>query len=194
MTRTKGLFTIVLLVIAIYVLPSRGDWRDNSKALRISGGEDHTLVLTADKAAWSCGPNGGNEPGVGDYWGVLGIDSTDRCLDQHTLTRIHGPNGVSYLVDINDIDAGWKHSLALDVNGFVWSWGWNSKGQLGVGLSPYETIPVQVFRGEQTADPCNPSDYLGRIIGISAGRSGEHSLAVDTDGCVYSWGRASESA
>jgi hypothetical protein len=30
-----------------------------------------------------------------------------------------------YLEDINDIDAGWTHSLALDVNGFVWAWGEN---------------------------------------------------------------------
>jgi alpha-tubulin suppressor-like RCC1 family protein len=34
-----------------------------------------------------------------------------------------------YLEDINDIAAGLKHSLALDVNGFVWSWGNNLRGQ-----------------------------------------------------------------
>jgi alpha-tubulin suppressor-like RCC1 family protein len=40
-----------------------------------------------------------------------------------------------YLQDIDDVDAGWTHSLALDVNGFVWSWGWNREGQCGKGES-----------------------------------------------------------
>jgi len=192
MSRSRQHSLIVGLVVLTFALPAKADYRDNSKAIRVSGGEDHTLILTADKGAWACGPNGGYESGVGPYYGVLGIGSDDRYFDQHTLTKIHGPNGVNYLGDIKDIDAGWKHSLAVDVNGFVWSWGWNSMGQLGAGFTDPSLTPVQVFRGEQTADPSDPTDYLARIIGISAGRSGEHSLALDADGYVYAWGRASE--
>jgi alpha-tubulin suppressor-like RCC1 family protein len=95
------------------------------------------------------------------------------------------------LQDINDVDAGWKHSLALDVNGFVWSWGWNTEGQLGDNQTkyPYSEAPVQVLRGEQAPeDPDNPDPNLTRIIAISAGRSGQHSLAVDANGYGYGWG------
>lgn len=147
---TQRTFIIVSLLIAIFALPMKADYRQDSKGLKVSGGEDHTLVLTADKAAWACGPNGGYEEYVEYYFGVLGIDSNDRYLDQHTLTRIHGPNDVNYLGDINDIDAGWKHSLALDVNGLVCSWGDNRYGQLGDNQTewPESTTPVQVFRGE----------------------------------------------
>ena len=92
-----------------------------------------------------------------------------------------------YLEDIYDVDAGWKHSLALDVNDMVWSWGWNSEGQLGVGEGvTYSTVPVQVLSGEQ--DQGNPSSLLQYIIAISAGRSGEHSLAVDANNFAYAWG------
>ena len=35
----------------------------------------------------------------------------------------------------------------------------------------------------------DPNPNLARIIDISAGRSGEHSLAVDANGYVYAWGR-----
>jgi len=66
-------------------------------------------------------------------------------------------------------------------------------GQLGIGNKDPSPTPVQVFRGEQADDPCQPSDYLARIIAISAGRSGEHSLAVDEpNGYVYAWGRNRE--
>ncbi len=93
-----------------------------------------------------------------------------------------------YLEDINGFDAGWKHSLALDVNCFVWAWGNNQQGQLGDGGEHlYETTPIQVLSGEQ--DPGNPNSFLKYIIAISAGRSGEHSLAVDANGFVYAWGK-----
>jgi alpha-tubulin suppressor-like RCC1 family protein len=39
--------------------------------------------------------------------------------------RVHGVDNVGYLEDIADIDAGWEHSLALDVSGFVWALGNN---------------------------------------------------------------------
>lgn len=99
---------------------------DDAKAIRISGGETHTMVLSANKWAWGCGDN--------DY-SQLGIGSGYQYADQRILVRVYGYNDAGRLQDINDVAAGWKHSLALDVNGLVWSWGWNSKGQLGIGES-----------------------------------------------------------
>jgi alpha-tubulin suppressor-like RCC1 family protein len=193
MTAIQRISTIALLAIAAITLPTKADSRDDSRAIKASGGEDHTLVLTADKGAWACGPNGGYDYNVDQYYyGVLGTASNDYGLVRKSLVRVHGPDDVNYLGGIDDIDAGWKHSLALDVNGFVWSWGWNSHGQLGIGSLEYKTAPVLVFRGDQPDDPCEPSDYLKHVIGISAGRSGEHSLAVDANGFVYAWGRNQE--
>jgi len=188
MTGRQRTFIIVSLLVAIFALPTKADYRQDSRAIRISGGEKHTLVVTANKWAWTCGPNGGHEP-AGTYYGVLGTGSISWSLTENSPVQVHGANDVNYLEDISDIDAGWKHSLALDVNGFVWSWGWNSWGQLGIGNVYEKTAPVQVFRGEQADDPCQASDYLMHIIGISAGRSGEHSLAVDANGYAYAWGR-----
>lgn len=145
-----------------------------SNLLKVSGGEDHTLVLAENKFVWACGNN---------YFYQLGIGET--TMDQMTLVRVHGHNNVDYLEDINDIAAGWMHSLALDINGFVWSWGWNEQGQLGDGRENfYETTPIRVHDGEMNT----ASDYLEDIIAISAGRSGQQSLALDADNFVYAWG------
>jgi alpha-tubulin suppressor-like RCC1 family protein len=95
--------------------------------------------------------------------------------------QVHGPNNVGCLDDINNVAAGWMHSLALDVNGLVWAWGWNDKGQLGDGFDIPRPTPVQVHG-------VNDVGYLRYIIAIAAGRSGQHSLAVDANNFVYGWG------
>jgi alpha-tubulin suppressor-like RCC1 family protein len=130
MTATLRMFTIALLAVTAITLPTEADYRNDSRAIKVSGGEDHTLVLTGDKGAWACGPNGGYDYNASEsYFGVLGIGSDNRYLERNILVRVHGASDVNYLEDIDDIDAGWKHSLALDVNGFVWSWGFNCWGE-----------------------------------------------------------------
>jgi alpha-tubulin suppressor-like RCC1 family protein len=88
-----------------------------------------------------------------------------------------------YLENINDISAGWKHSLALDKDGFVWSWGHDTGGILGNGIdAENKSTPVRVLSGEQSH---TPHTYLKDIVDMAAGRSGIHSLAVSSDG--YCW-------
>jgi alpha-tubulin suppressor-like RCC1 family protein len=72
------------------------------------------------------------------------------------------------------VSAGGTHSLGLRSDGTVWSWGADGSGQLGNNSSSSDAwSPVQV-----------PTE--AGIIGISAG--GSHSLAVGSDGTVWSWG------
>jgi parallel beta-helix repeat protein len=180
-SRKKLIISVITLIIFTTNL-ALADWKENAKAIKVSGGEDHTLVLTQNNAVWVCGPNGG----IG-YFGVLGTGSTDPSLIETTLVRVHGGDmntSSGYLEDINDIAAGWKHSLTLDVNDFVWAWGDNYCGQLGDNQQSgyHSSTPVQVHG-------VNNEGYLRHIIVISAGRSGEHSLAVDANNFVYAWGR-----
>ena len=192
MSRMKHAFVTISIVIFITNIAIASDWREDAKAIDISGGEDHTLILTKNKWAWGCGPNG---------WYQLGIGGTTES--QSSLIRVYGgAMNTPRLQDMNDVDAGWKHSLALEgynpndpnYNGYVWSWGDNEQGELGVGEGIADSnVPMRVLRGGQTpADPNNPDPNLARIVDISAGRSGEHSLAVDANGFVYSWGRNQE--
>jgi alpha-tubulin suppressor-like RCC1 family protein len=169
---SKSIPIIISLVILATNRTAAADWREDAKAIDISGGENHTLVLTQNKWPWACGDN---------YYGELGNGQTGGY--EATLIRVHGVNNIGYLQDINDVDAGWTHSLGLDINGLLWSWGWNEEGQLGNdGYGPYQTNPVQVHGGQMG------STYLEDIITISAGRSGRQSIAVDANHLVYAWG------
>jgi len=191
MSRTNQILITVLYIIFV-TTPTFADCKEDAKAIDISGGEDHTLVLTQNKWPWACGDNGWCQLGIA-YYG-----------DQKTLVRVLKGDMDStsdYLEDINDVDAGWKHSLALEsydpndpnCNGYVWAWGDNFEGQLGIDSQDSKTSPVRVLRGEQAPeDPNNPDPNLARIIAISAGRSGEHSLAVDANGYAYAWGMNQE--
>jgi parallel beta-helix repeat protein len=188
MSSRKKLITITISLIILNTNLAFADSKYDTTAIDISGGESHTLVLTANNWVWACGPNGGHNDVVGTYYGVLGTGSGNYSIFERTLVRVHGPNNIGYLEDINDVAAGWTHSLALDVNGFVWAWGNNRKGQLGDNQkSGYQsTTPVQVLSGEQ--NPNDPNSFLQYIIDISAGRSGHHSLTVDANNFVYAWG------
>jgi len=113
MLSRKKLIIIISLIIFTTNL-TLADWKEDAKAIKISGGEDHTLVLTKNKWPWGCGDNSSYQLGTGDPDG------------RWTLVRVHKGDMASpsdYLEDINDIAAGWKHSLALDANRFVWAWG-----------------------------------------------------------------------
>jgi len=181
----KTITAFVSLFVAYGV--AFGGLKEDAKAIDVSGGEDHTLILTANNWVWASGPNG--DYPYNNYYGVLGTDSNSFSLDLNSLARVHdGGMGTESgrLEGINDVAAGWRHSLALDVNGFVWSWGWNSEGQLGDGTDLEKHSPVQVLSGEQ--DPNSQTSLLRYIELISAGRSGQHSLAVDANGYGYGWG------
>lgn len=74
------------------------------------------------------------------------------------------------------ISVGGSHTISLRANGTVWTWGQNNYGQLGTNDTVARDNPVQVqFDGNV------------RIKMVSAGK--DYSLALDTDGNVWGWGR-----
>ncbi|MHC4497950.1 MAG: RCC1 domain-containing protein, partial [Planctomycetota bacterium] len=151
---------------------------------RISGGEHHTLIAddTEDKHAWGCGWN---------IYGQLGDGTAEaKSLPVRVCSGEQGDH--DWLQGIEAVGAGYVHSLALDANHTVWAWGYNYDGELGNGefftAHPYcEKDAVQVHRGEQ--EPYPPSyNRLERIVAVAAARSGVHSIALESNGHVWTWG------
>jgi len=90
----------------------------------ISGGEDHTMVLTEADTVFACGRN--NFVQIGNS--SVGSSTTKLV----SVEDGEMSTSTDLLEDIAKIAAGWTHSLALDEDGFTWSWGGNSYGQLGL--------------------------------------------------------------
>jgi alpha-tubulin suppressor-like RCC1 family protein len=103
------------------------------------------------------------------------------------------PLPVPSLFPLNDvvaIAAGDFHTCALRVGGYVWCWGANYDGQLGIGTQTVREAALQV---QQYAS----YDYYGYpappftltvldIVSIAAG--GNHSCARRVNGAVFCWG------
>ncbi|XP_054162770.1 uncharacterized protein LOC128960654 [Oppia nitens] len=128
----------------------------------ISCGSQHTLVLT-DFGVYSFGSSRFGQLGVGN----------DVVFSRNPLI-------IDELVnkDIVKIECGQYHSLAITSNGKLWAWGWNIHGQLGLGHICHVYTPkvVQFFHNIQ-------------IIQAFGGFS--HTIALDSNGYVYSFGNGS---
>lgn len=87
------------------------------------------------------------------------------------------------LDEITSVAAGSTHTLALDLNGNVWSWGYNGKGALGNNSTSDRGYADKVKNPSGTGD-------LKNIVRIAAGGTGlfNYSIAVESNGTVYMWG------
>jgi len=132
----------------------------NSQVKEVSGKANHTLALLEDGTVWAWGWNDA---------GMLG--SITNPWDRSNI-----PIKVPVIENIKSVSAGTYHSVALDNNGTVWTWGSNFMGQLGDGTIKGRLIP-------------NLISNLNGVKEISAGFL--HTLALKEDGTVWAWGNNS---
>jgi len=93
----------------------------------VSAGAYHVLMLDKYREVWGCGNN---------YLGQLGTGTFGAGT--------HIPTRVKLKQRIVSIGAGAFHSLAVDAQGHVWTWGDNLWGQLGDGTNADRNLPVMV--------------------------------------------------
>ncbi|MFF2531476.1 OmpL47-type beta-barrel domain-containing protein [Brevibacillus sp. NPDC058079] len=102
-----------------------------TNVIAIDSNNGHTVALKSDGTVWSWGGNSNKQMGNGSTEAYSAI-----------------PVQASGLNNVVDIRAGSFHSLALKADGTVWSWGWNSNGQLGDATTTAKSFPVQAIFDE----------------------------------------------
>ncbi|KAM3610146.1 uncharacterized protein V6R79_026111 [Siganus canaliculatus] len=78
---------------------------------------------------------------------------------------------------VSQVACGSQHSVALTRDGQVYTWGQDSRGQLGLGKRKLDTSSPQHLRSLSSLP----------LVQIAAG--GEQSFALSVSGGVFSWGR-----
>lgn len=181
----------------------------------ISTGNNHTLAVRNDGTLWTWGYNGNGELGSGNNTdrnapvqvGVVTTWSKVFAGANHSLAiRTDGTlwawgantagetgHGISYGIGVNGVlsprqvgtDSNWAtiaagnyYTLGVKTNGTLWAWGDNPNGNLGRGNTTDLSVPTQVG---------SLSNW--KVVAASNNQTGTcHSLAVKTDGTLWTWG------
>ncbi|MCI5604818.1 MAG: hypothetical protein MR413_04125, partial [Clostridia bacterium] len=177
--KTKTTASIVVPVMVDENTPLSG-------VVAVAAGDNFSMALRNDGTVWTWGDNTSGQLGDGT--------TTTSAYAVQVLKGTSGTNSHEdneyYLSNISAIAAGASFSAALKSDGTVYTWGNNSKGQLGDGTAVNKPTPIQVLRGESPEEAENVapagSDYLQNITKIAAGNN--HMLALSKTGYVWSWG------
>lgn len=126
-----------------------------------------TIVVNEDGKVYGWGANSLGQLGIGNF-------------DNYRLTPVTpDASGVLSGKTISQVAVGLYHTVVLDSDGKVYTWGFNNNGQLGNGNLTNSNIPVSVVDGAVS--------FTGRTVtNISAGR--EHTIAVVANSKIFTWG------
>ena len=145
------------------------DGQPLSGVTAISAGWRHTVALKQDGSVWAWGSNS---------MGQLGNATvSSSCSPVQVLDSTEQP-----ITGVYAIEAGNLHTHALKQGGALWSWGYNSNAQLGLGASG-----IPVFYPVQTLE-AGGQPFVG-VSAISADAG--FMVALKQDGSVWAWGNGS---
>ncbi|OPH62099.1 hypothetical protein BC351_02345 [Paenibacillus ferrarius] len=141
------------------------------------------LIATNKWSKWSKDYDGPDVPDNG-YGSDLGEFDypTGVAIDHmgNVYVADYNNHRIQKLAKYMPLSAGGFHSVAIQTDGKVWTWGANSSGQLGLGDAGFETnrkTPVQVMKEDGTG-----------FIAVQVAAGGSHTAALDPDKHVWTWG------
>ena len=139
----------------------------------------HVLALTERGQLWAWGRNDDGQ--LGTRTNETGAGGKQQRAVGHTESMV--PERVTGLMGVMvvHIACGRCHSMAVDRQGRLHSWGGNDDGALGHGDTLSRAAPelVKAFDGH-------------KVVSVACGS--RHTLALDEDGSLYSWGWVSYAA
>ncbi|KAH7485688.1 putative E3 ubiquitin-protein ligase HERC3 [Phytophthora ramorum] len=140
---------------------------NDSNVLQVSGGQRFFAAITEDGDLFTWGDRSGGRLGYAPADGEprrVACPQRVFALEQQTIIQVA---------------CGAFHTLVTDLNGHVFAWGSNSRGQLGFLSPATPSTAVEI--------PTVVADLRGTYMSSVA--CGEyHSLALSSDGRVFSWG------
>lgn len=147
-------------------------------------GLQHTVVVATDRV-YAFGYAANSRCGVQTQAAIFALPQPIPFFDNLHLAGINMQNEIKTesfvkLPKAKRVAAGLEHSLSLSTDGRVFAFGANDYGQLGTGFHNASFKPI----------PVSFPVVAVKMAFISCG--GFHSIAVDSGGSIYAWGRNDE--
>ena len=179
------------------------------KFTNLSAGGSHSMAVSDDGTLWGWGQNTSGQLGTGNTTSTTSspvqigtLNDWSKVFSAYAYTTSIKTNGTLWAWGVNNnygqlglgdkvsrsspvqigtltnwstIAVGNNHALALKTDGTIWSWGYNGNGELGQSIvtSINRSSPVQIG---------TRNDWTW----IGAGSN--HSMAVRSDGTLWTWG------
>ena len=139
------------------------DHFQSEKIKSIHTGYECALALTTNGSIFSWGENEHGELGLGHY------------EDQYTPQLINQDRFDTKIIQsiYTEID----HILALSIDGSLYAWGYNERGELGLGNDENQNTPQHI-------DPAHFNNKPIQYIRTAP----YHTLVLSIDGSLYAWG------
>ena len=122
-----------------------------------SCGLNHSITLSDDGVVHSFGSNGFGQLGLG-----------------HNNDEVSIPSHVQNLPKIKQVSCGWNFTVCVDEEGFLWSFGENRDGQLGMNSNTNSNVPEKVLE-------------IPPVGSVSCGS--HHTLIITNDSNLWSCGK-----
>ncbi|MST50057.1 chromosome condensation regulator RCC1 [Mobiluncus holmesii] len=179
-------------------IPGSTGNRQNFQLRSISAGGDHTCAVSDGGRVYCWGSNRFGQIGNGEAWPNYGYDLNQDPLPENynhftgNNSNVKTPYLIPNLDKVVDVSAGLSHNCAFNTDGYLFCWGANASGQMGVGdtfsrivptLVPNLTKVTSVAAGGETNGPWSIRKDLADWIPTGTG----HTCAV-ADGSVLCWG------
>jgi alpha-tubulin suppressor-like RCC1 family protein len=148
-----------------------GDQNDRNRPTRVGSDSDwafvragdvHTMAIKDDGSLWGWGRNNYGQIGHGGEAGWY-------------APPVWTPTRVGTDTDWAALSTSSEATMAIKIDGSLWGWGYNGDGRLGFNNYDYYEIYEPMRMGED-------DDWAAVSMG------GQHTLAVKTDGSLWSWG------
>jgi alpha-tubulin suppressor-like RCC1 family protein len=114
----------------------------------------------------------------GTLW-LWGLNTSGQLGDNTTVSKSSPVQTVAGGTNWKQVGCGWAHIAAIKTDGTLWTWGYNSNGQLGnndsgILSANLRSSPVQTIAGGTNWKQ------------VAGGRY--HTAAIKTDGTLWTWG------
>ena len=133
----------------------------------VVAGRGVSLAVKTDGTLWAWGSNNSGQLGLGN--------TTNRS----SPVQVGALTTWSSKISASGSVTTFAHVLAVKTDGTLWSWGHNSRGQLGLNDQTSRSSPVQVG-ALTTWDVCSCANSHSYAFGFSA--------AIKTNGTLWTWG------